>query len=150
MTLSYGKAVFADVSNFRFLLSLRLFYKWHQGSIFSLYDIIWLYVRVTFYVFDCRQHLPNLSSGITMYFNLLKVLLKYTYVRYLYIIKCEYCSQCLIFFPFTIACFTAPLTHSLIKHFNQFSIDCCQNAFASLGGLAAPPNPQLEKVGLYP
>ena len=34
-------------------------------------------LRVTFYVFDSRQHLPNLSSGITMYFNLLKVLLVY-------------------------------------------------------------------------
>ena len=40
--------------------------------------------------------------------------------------------------------------------FNQFSIDCCQNAFASgapprtpLGGLQRPPNPQLENVGSH-
>ena len=40
--------------------------------------------------------------------------------------------------------------------FNQFSIDCCQNAFASgapprtpLGGLQRPPNPQLQKVGSH-
>ena len=37
---------------------------------------------------------------------------------------------------------------------SQFSIDCCQNAFASgalprtrLGGLQRPPNPQLENLG---
>ena len=43
-------------------------------------------------------------------------------------------------------------THQI---FSQFSIDCCQNLFASVAmprtplGFTAPPHPQLEKVGSH-